>query len=40
MPARKVTAALGTSVGQLYLAKHRISKLIKKEVRRLEEKMG
>jgi RNA polymerase sigma-70 factor (ECF subfamily) len=40
MPAHKVTAALGTSVGQLYLAKHRISKLIKKEVRRLEEKMG
>jgi RNA polymerase sigma factor (sigma-70 family) len=36
-PARKVARRLGVSVGQVYLAKHRIGALIKKEVRKLEE---
>jgi RNA polymerase sigma factor (sigma-70 family) len=40
MPVGKVAAALGTSAGQVYLAKHRISKLLKKEIGQLEEKMG
>jgi RNA polymerase sigma-70 factor (ECF subfamily) len=39
MPVGKVAAALGTSAGQVYLAKHRISRLIKKEVGRLEKQM-
>jgi hypothetical protein len=40
MPVGKVAAALGTNAAQVYLAKHRISKFLKKEVSRLEEKMG
>lgn len=40
MPVGKVTSALGTNAAQIYLVKHRISKLLKKEVSRLEEKMG
>jgi RNA polymerase sigma factor (sigma-70 family) len=39
MPVGKVAAALGTSTAQVYLAKHRISRLIKKEVSRLEKQM-
>jgi RNA polymerase sigma factor (sigma-70 family) len=39
MPVGKVALALGTSAGQIYLAKHRISRLIKKEVSRLEKQM-
>lgn len=38
-PARAVAQALSTSVGQVYLAKHRVSRLVKKEVRRLESKL-
>lgn len=38
MPAGKVAAVLGTNIGQVYLARHRISRLLKKEVARLEEK--
>jgi len=37
-PAGKVARMLGVNVGQVYLAKHRVSALIKKEARRLEEK--
>ena len=40
LPAREVAAALGTSLGQVYLAKHRVSRLIKKEVKRLETQMS
>jgi RNA polymerase sigma-70 factor (ECF subfamily) len=40
MPVEKVAAALGTNAGQIYLAKHRVTKLLKKEIARLEEKMG
>lgn len=39
MPVSKVASALGTNAGQIYLAKHRISRLIKKEVSRLEKQM-
>jgi RNA polymerase sigma-70 factor (ECF subfamily) len=39
MPVAKVAAALGTSAAQVYLAKHRVSRLIKKEVSRLEKQM-
>ena len=37
-PAGKVARLLGVNVGQVYLAKHRVSALIKKEARRLEKK--
>lgn len=40
MPVAKVAQALGTNVAQIYLVKHRITKLLKKEIARLEEKMG
>lgn len=40
MAAGKVARDLGVSIGQVYLAKHRVSRLLKKEVRRLEEEMG
>ncbi len=39
MPVKKVADALDTSVAQVYLAKHRISRLIKKEAARLEKQM-
>jgi RNA polymerase sigma factor (sigma-70 family) len=35
-PAQKVAAQLRVSVGQVYLARHRVSALIKKEVKKLE----
>ena len=37
-PARKVAQTLNVSVGRVYLAGHRVSRLIKKEVERLEKK--
>ena len=39
-PAPEVARALRVSSAQVYLAKHRISALIKKEVKRLERKMA
>ena len=36
-PARNVARALGVNVGLVYLVKYRLSALLKKEVRRLEE---
>lgn len=36
-PVRKVARALGVNVGLVYLVKYRMSALLKKEVRRLEE---
>jgi RNA polymerase sigma factor (sigma-70 family) len=36
-PAQKVAASLGVSVGQVYLARHRVSALLKKEVKALEK---
>jgi RNA polymerase sigma-70 factor (ECF subfamily) len=35
-PVREVTRTLGVSAGQVYLARHRISRLLKKEIRKLE----
>jgi RNA polymerase sigma factor (sigma-70 family) len=35
-PAQKVAAQLRVSMGQVYLARHRVSTLIKKEVKKLE----
>ena len=37
-PVTKVARTLGVNVGLVYLAKHRISALLKMEMRRLEEK--
>ncbi len=36
-PVRKITATMGVNAGQVYLAKHRISSLMKKEITALEE---
>ena len=35
-PAQKVAKELGVSIAQVYLAKHRISALMKKELKGLE----
>jgi RNA polymerase sigma-70 factor (ECF subfamily) len=37
-PVSQVAQTLGVSIGRVYLAKHRVSALIKKEVRALEKK--
>ena len=39
LPAREVTKALGVNLGQVYLARHRVSALVKKEIKNLERKM-
>ena len=39
-PAQKVAAELGVSVGQVYLARHRVSALLKKEIKALEKHGG
>ena len=39
-PVSDVARTLGVSVGQVYLAKHRVGALVKKEVRNLESKLG
>lgn len=38
-PVSRVTAALGVSSGQVYLAKHRISALLKRKLKELETKL-
>jgi RNA polymerase sigma factor (sigma-70 family) len=38
-PAGKVAGALGVTVIQVYMARHRVGNLVKKEVRHLEQKM-
>ena len=38
-PAEKVAGKFGVSVGQVFTAKYRITKMIKKEVKRLEKEM-
>jgi RNA polymerase sigma factor (sigma-70 family) len=40
MSVRDVASALGINAAQVYLAKHRVSRLIKKEVARLQTEMG
>jgi len=37
-PAQAVCAALQVNIGQVYLAKHRVSMLLKKEIKRLEQR--
>jgi RNA polymerase sigma-70 factor (ECF subfamily) len=39
-PVRKVAETLGVSAAQVYLAKHRVSALIKKEARALQKRWG
>jgi len=36
-PAREVSRTLGVNVAQIYLAKHRVGTLLKKEIRRLKQ---
>jgi RNA polymerase sigma factor (sigma-70 family) len=36
-PVSKVTVTLGVNIGQVYMARHRVTALIKKEVKALEE---
>jgi RNA polymerase sigma-70 factor (ECF subfamily) len=36
-PAQKVAAELGVSVGQVYLARHRVTAVLKKEIRALQK---
>jgi len=38
-PVRKVSSTLGVNIGEVYLAKHRVIGLLKKELKRLEDKM-
>jgi RNA polymerase sigma factor (sigma-70 family) len=38
LPLGILTSRLGVNIGQVYLAKHRVSQLLKKEVKRLEAK--
>lgn len=38
-PVTRVARTLGVSVGQVYLAKHRVSRLVRKELERLRERM-
>ena len=38
-PVREVGRTLGVSAGQVYLAKHRVGALLKKEIRRLEKQL-
>jgi hypothetical protein len=38
-PAAEVAATLGISVARVYLTKHRVSAMLKNEVRRLERSM-
>src|SRR5438552_3440395 len=38
-PAKKVARKLGVSLGKVYFAKYKVSKLLKKEIKKLETKM-
>ncbi len=39
-PPKKVAEQLGVNIGQVYLARHRVSALLKKEIKRLERSGG
>jgi len=39
-PAREVKKAWRVNIGQIYLVKHRISGLIKKEIKRMEDRLA
>jgi RNA polymerase sigma-70 factor (ECF subfamily) len=36
-PAQKVATELGVSLGQVYLARHRVTAVLKKEIRALQK---
>jgi RNA polymerase sigma factor (sigma-70 family) len=36
-PAKRISLELGVSLGQIYLAKHRVSAMIRKEIKKLEK---
>jgi len=38
-PAKKVARKLGVSLGKVYFAKYKVSKLLKKEIRKLERQL-
>ena len=38
-PVRRIAKELGVSTGQVYVAKHRVSRLVEKEIKALEEKL-
>jgi RNA polymerase sigma-70 factor (ECF subfamily) len=38
-PLKKITATLGVNAGQVYLAKHRVGRTLRKEVRLLEARL-
>ena len=38
-PSEKVAEAFGVPVGQVYMAKHRVTEMIRAEVKRLEREM-
>ena len=38
-PVQKVARTLGVNIGRVYLAKHRVSAMVKKEIRHLERQM-
>jgi RNA polymerase sigma-70 factor (ECF subfamily) len=40
LKASEVAAAVGVSVGQVYLSKHRVARLLKREVKRLEAELN
>jgi RNA polymerase sigma-70 factor (ECF subfamily) len=40
LPVQKVAQTLGVSVARVYLAKHRLGRLLKKEIKRLENQPG
>jgi len=37
-PAQKVAARLGVNIGQVYLARHRVGGLLKKEIKAIEKR--
>ena len=37
-PIRKITKSLGVNFGQVYLAKHRVTGLIREELKKLQER--
>lgn len=40
MPVGKVTQSLGVNAAQVYLAKHRVARLLQKEIKRLDAELG
>jgi RNA polymerase sigma-70 factor (ECF subfamily) len=40
LPAKKVAETLGVEIGQVYLVKHRLSKIFKETLKRLEAELG